>query len=240
MATLADYVVAVGARVPDDAGRLSDLSTSLGVTDVREARILAAVRTYSRARPRVIDATLTGDGTTQVWPAPTGWSQGFSTLCDYEYPIDQIPPVMVRPISDRLVVLRRDGVEQLGTVHALGAAEQARIHYQALHMVSASDDTVPASDFDAVADLAAALCCETLATFYAESTLSSLAADTVNHSGKAQLYADVAQMHFKRYVNHMSPAEGGDGAGTILMGDIDIPTGRGGGSDYLFARRSLR
>lgn len=245
MATLADFVTAVGLRVPDDAGRLAAISTSIGVTDIRADRVLSAVRTYSRARPLEADEIITGDGSRQIHAAPRHWQHNFSVLADLEIPVDLVPAQMVRPVKDQLVVIRREGLDWIGTVRrTLSLGEVARVHYHTAHRVTliseGGENTIPDNDFDAVVDLAASMCCETLATWYAESTNSTITADNVGQLEKAGLFGTLAETYQRRYTSHMAPLIDADGEAAIVMHDTDMPNYRGPLSDYLFAKRRLR
>lgn len=243
MTTLADYVAAVGRKVPDDAGRFSDLSTSLSVTDVRESFVEEAVRQYSRSRPLVNDVVLEGDGASQVHSVPSDWSPGFSVVTGFEYPMNEVPPIIDenKPLQDYILVVRRGGRDWFATPRlTLDLKDLARVHYTTLHTVDAETDTIPPADAEAVGTLAAALACETLATFYAESSESTYGVDHVDHQRKQELFSRLAEAYHLRYTAHLAPGDDGEGEAAVLLGDVDMQSTRGTRAGFIFSNKRSR
>jgi hypothetical protein len=179
---LSDYQGLVDRLVRDDAGKLT-------AADRDEAIGLALIR-YGQARPRqgVADVMPTGD----TLPLPAGWVVGSSTLAGLEYPIGQVPPAL---IPGELYL----GPDGLVVMLATRPAGPVRMRYTLQQALSASEDTIPAGDREAVAKYAAALLCEQLASFYASDTDSTISADRSFGQTRSQAFAARAREYRKQF-----------------------------------------
>lgn len=83
-------------------------------------------------------------------------------------------------------------------------------------------NTIPASDEDAVANLAASLCSEALASAYAHATDSTITADSVDHRSKAQEFAARAKAKKKIYLDFLGIKEGEVVPAASVTRDYDI------------------
>lgn len=207
MADLTTFRSKVNATVPDKGQRV--------LQEDKDRFITEAVKQYSVDRPRIVTAELTGDGTTQVFTVPSGWTNRFSVLKFYEHPIDQVPQIE-RDLQDEIKVIERvDNVELIQlTTQVLAAAEKARIRFSAQHIVSESESTIPDNDLDAVANLAASKVARAMAAFFGESTAPTLGADVVLHDQKATLFTALGDRLLKMYVEHVS-------SGEVVTGVVD-------------------
>lgn len=194
---LSDYATAVEDLVRDKGQVLSDTQ--------RDAAIAAAVLRYSQDRPRVVLADLTSLGGYRL-ATPAAWVVGFSSVVQIEYPVDQVPPVMLDPLG---VGTYRSAttVELIELRQPLDAGAVVRLTYTARHVVSGSEDTIPLDDRDAVCCWAAAKICDQFAAHYAGDSEPTINADTVQHGSKSQTWAARARAYRAQYTGHLGVAE---------------------------------
>ena len=187
---LSDHRDAVVALVRDDADAISD--------DERDDAIARAVARYSVHRPRrVTEDVVVGAGS--VVPIAAGaYDPDVHQLLSVEYPVGELPPVYLGAGS---VVTRQTpaGVELVALHGSIPVGATARVTHIAPHDVSATADTVPARDREAVAAWAAALLLDELAARGAGMTDSTIAADAVDYGGAADRYRRLARAHRDRY-----------------------------------------
>jgi hypothetical protein len=87
-------------------------------------------------------------------------------------------------------------------------------------------DTIPESDQDALCNLAASLCSGALASAYAQTSDSTITADSVDHKSKSQEYASRAKMQKQNYLNHLGLKEGDVApASAVYDTDTNYPWG---------------
>lgn len=175
--SLATYQTFVDSLVRDDAARIT--------AEQRDAAIEQAVARLSRDKPRELLAEVTGASGQRV-ATPAGWVPGESRLVNVEYPVGETPPAY---LDAPTVYGKPDGSQELVLVDALPAASTIRVRFTAPHKVDTQADTVPAADQWGVVALAASIICGQLASFYANQTDSTIAADGVDHKSKSELYA---------------------------------------------------
>jgi hypothetical protein len=82
-------------------------------------------------------------------------------------------------------------------------------------------NTIPAIDEDAVANLAASLCSGALASAYAQTSDSTITADSVDHRSKSQEFTSRAKMQKQNYLDHLGLKEG-NVAPASAVGDMDV------------------
>ena len=78
-------------------------------------------------------------------------------------------------------------------------AGPVRVRYTLQHALSATEDTIPPADREAVAKYAAALLCEQLASFYASDTDSTISADRSFGQTRSQAFAARAREYRKQF-----------------------------------------
>jgi hypothetical protein len=183
-----------------------------------EAATDAALSQFSSARPREVVAKVAGAGTfdyplTGLSAILAAWSVDFSQVLGLIFPYDSTVQTQEELQADRYGVVRLDTGDVLRFFEDTPAAAQFMlIRHSARHAVT--DDvvgppavlgtsTIAAGDLEAVADLVAAYCCDALASYYCQSTDSTISADTVNRMSKAQEYRSQAKQFRTAYADKM-------------------------------------
>ena len=212
MATLTTLRDEVKRRVKDTALKFSDAD--------KEAFVLEAVKQYSRDKPRLRDAELTGDGSAQQFVIPTGWTDGFSVVQQVEYPIDNYPPLFL-DLQDNVIIMQKAGVPKvILSKLVLGSGEKARIFYFTPHTVDGSSSTLPVPDEEAVVNLACSFLCRGLSAYYAEETETTLTIDVASRKSQADSFNMQSDRFSRLYKEQI---EGGDiQTGDIIHHDIDM------------------
>ena len=187
---LSDLRDAVVALVRDDADAISD--------DERDDAIARAVARYSVHRPRMVTEDVVVGAGSVVPIAAGAYDPDVHQILWVEHPVGELPPVYLGPGS---VITRQTpaGVEFVALGGSIPVGATARVTRTAPHDVSATADTVPARDREAVAAWAAALLLDELAARGAGMTDSTIAADAVDYGGAADRYRRLARAHRDRY-----------------------------------------
>jgi hypothetical protein len=170
------------ARIKDEAGKLS--------ASDRQRCIGSARSEYEKLRPRQQVTALAG---ASVYDYATsglaGFEDGFSHILRVEGPVlvgNYVPPVLDPYFYS--IVRTPAGLFLRFRPWAPATGQTYNVTVTTRHTLDGTTSTVLAPDEEALMDLAAAHCCDALAAFYSQSTDGSIAADTVDHSGKAELY----------------------------------------------------
>lgn len=213
MATLADMLVLLKVKVKD---------TSIRFTDAEKNGLLSeSIRQYNRDQPLLRDEVVTGDGIVLTFDTPTGWTDGFSTLEELEFPVDQEPRVMV-DVEDHVQVIQIDNVEKIQFKSlTIPSAEEARLFYTIPHD-DAVPTTIPTHGVDAVVSLAAARLCNAMATFYAETTEATLGLDVVDRQSKADSFRSMADRFKREYLAIINPKTDDANAPKLTHTEQDI------------------
>ncbi|MGH7459836.1 MAG: hypothetical protein ACREMA_02260 [Longimicrobiales bacterium] len=169
----------VGKLIQDGAGVLKPADVDFHIGE--------AVNRYSRAMPRLVVADVAGTGAFD-YALPAPWSDLFSAIAFVEYPAGQREPTFVDRLDWTLYRLPASLVLRFLT-DTPKVGETIRLTFTAPHTMVENSTTVPASDFPVINALAAALCCESLASHYSNVGDNTIAADSVDHRSKAQEYA---------------------------------------------------
>ena len=211
--SLADIQLQVATWIQDTAGKLSP-------TD-RDRAIAAAVETYSRHRPRLKQATLTGDGAAFDFAVPTDWMDGISSIIAIENPVDQQRPEF---LDESEYTVRLDPATGLSKIRfladVLDNGEKAYLTYGIGHVLTTALDTIPTGDRLAVIKLAAAGCATQLAALYAQTSDPTFGADTVNYRTKSQDYLALAKALETAYREHVGALAGV--AAASVSSDLDV------------------
>lgn len=105
--------------------------------------------------------------------------------------------------------------------------------------------SIPQMDFFAVCNRAACLACQAIAERYSRTSDSSITADSVNHTSRAQEFRNQAREFCRLYNDHlgiMSDADGNSTTGSPMADFVDLdtsplwPTGR----EFIFHNRHTR
>lgn len=178
------------SRVKDSSDKLDD------PTDF-ENNIAAAIQQYSKHRPRFVCADIPGQDGPDI-PLPADFTGGFSTVSGIEYPIGTVPETILDREDWRFYRTPTDTFIRFDDIQP-AADEAVRLLYTAQH----SEETIPAADLDAVANLAASYCCRQLAAAFAQTGDPSIQADSVNYRSKSSEFTALAKQLeglFKSYL----------------------------------------
>ena len=231
--TLAEFRTKLDALLQDKAGVLSQGDKDRFIQG-------DAVAIYSKDRPQIKRADYSGDGTLYMFDVPSDWIEDFSRIESVEYPQGNDPAdyledndwVFYRTVESSVEKLK---IRLLGIIPTAG--QTMRVIYTTLHSIPTSaTGTIPDADFDAVANLAASLCCRALATKYAQSSESTIGADSVDWADKGRLYTELADKLLTLYREHVGRGEDVKAAGKIQ----DMDTSYAWGADFMFHPRKWR
>ena len=204
----------------------------------RERAIALALSRYSADRPRSLIEDVTSAGG-QALPLPAGWAAGESVLQLVETPPGQIPPALVPSTS--WTIYRAPAGEEIRLARSLLVGDVVRLTYSAPHVLSTSEDSIPASHREAVACYAASLLAEQVATVHAGASDSTISADRVDQAHPAREWAARAKGYRNRYFATLGIAISAQGveqprmdaAGVVV--NLDLPTTHG--RSRLYPRR---
>lgn len=204
-ANIAEIQTKVSSRIQDKAGRLS---TTPLTGDVARC-ILAALEQYGKDRPLVVVLEIEGAGAFDYPVADlAGFVDGFSSIERIVYPYDEDDQSDEALDAEAYTIKRLPAGLVLRFLEASPAeAESFLVEFTRPHTLDASTSTVPAADDEALADLAAAHCCEELAAHYAQSTDSSISADSVDRRSQSAEYRALAKVYANRYADKVGKGE---------------------------------
>lgn len=178
------------SKVKDESDKLVD-------PDDYAAAVTEALKRYSKNRPRLVCEDLPGDGSHDLG-LPAGWTDGLSTIHSLEYPIGQVPEVLLD--SDLWTFYRTPDGETLRLLAVTpGADESVRVLYNTVH----TEATVPAADLEAIANLAASICLRQLASAYGQTSDPTISADVVNYRSKTDEFRRLADSLEEKYGDHL-------------------------------------
>lgn len=200
----------------------------------RDAAITQAANRYSldRARTIVVDAEVIAGPALAL---PAGWQPEFSSLVSIEYPIGERPPVL---LSGEQVRLYQSPLGlQVQLPDGIAPGDSVRVGYTQAHVVDATTDTVPAHHRMPVACWAASILCGQIAAHYASEAEPTIAADAVDHGGKAERWRTRERDLRARYLSELGTSERrATPAGT----QVNWQANDSRGGDRLFHQRRYR
>lgn len=164
---------------------VQDAAEKLTVDDYFNG-ITAALNRYSTANPRVMVRDIAGTDSNDL-ALPAEWIAGFSTLRALEYPIGTIPADLLQSHCWSLYQAPSSCVIRLADLQPT-SAESVRCTFTVLH----SEETLPAVDQQAVAELAASACLYQLSAAYGNSMDNTIQADSVDYQSKTDQYRRLA------------------------------------------------
>ena len=187
--------------------------------------INTALKLHSRQKPLVVVEDVDGDGGFDYAVSDlASWSTGFSVIKTVEYPVDdddETPDVLQ---DDQWIIYEKPAGKFLRFLEDKPAAdEDIRVAYTALHTCTALACSVDDFDEQAVQMLCASIFCDMLATYFAQTQDSTIAADSVDHNSKAREYAARAKTYRKQYFDHLGIKEGQVTAASVTR-DQDAPS----------------
>ncbi|MDA8137921.1 MAG: hypothetical protein M0036_04635 [Desulfobacteraceae bacterium] len=162
------------AKVKDESGRLT-------FADDFAPAVEAALLKYSQHKPRELVKDVPGAGTRDV-VLPGEWVAEFSQVRRVEYPAGGVPETLLE--GWRVYQAPAGPVLRLATEEPT-AAELVRVTIT----VPRLEEEIVVGDVDAVACLAASICCDTLANLFASTNDPTIMADVVNYRSKSGDYA---------------------------------------------------
>lgn len=222
---LADIRQMIIDQVKDDADKLTK-------PDDYDRIISAALKRYSKHKPASKVLDVAGNGT-QEYGLPAGWINEYSTVTAIEYPIGNIPKSLLE--KDEYEIYQTPAGDKLRLlVYAPAATESFRATFTILRTAT----SIPEGDIDAFTWLAAALCCEEMANAYAQSSDSTIAADSVDYKDKSYKFAQRAKRLMQLYKEHLGLKEDDAVPAAVAIGDLDL--GYPGGGDRLTHPRRAR
>ena len=185
---LADFQQLVDDMVSDQAAVITD--------DVRDRALEQAVVRYSAdcERELVEDVTWLADGF--EGPVPSGWILG-AYLRQVEYPIGQKPPALVE-----MAVYQSPSGQSLASVESIAAGSVVRVTYAAPHILHEGPnavDTIPLRHRRTVAEFAAYLLCQQLATRFSGERETAIGADVSQTETRARAFASRAKEYRTAY-----------------------------------------
>ena len=212
------------------AGFAQDSSGRLTPSDI-DSCLDAAISRYSRHRPDEKTVDISGSGE-HDYDLPQGWLEGFSDIRQIEYPVDQVPAMLLDD-DDYELYRSVDGLKLRLISYA--PADDFRVTIT----VPRTDETVPGNDIDAVSLLAASLCLERLATRFVDTGDPIIQADVVNYRTKSAEAAARAKQYAKLYKEHLGLKEDDNqpAASAVSSNEINYP---GGGDRLTHPRRGRR
>jgi hypothetical protein len=220
MSTRTDYLNALDDLVPGDSA----------LTQGNKVRAISqAVREHSRHRVRVVVEDMPGDGGFDYPLAGfSAWSDGFSTVERLEYPVDDDNHVVRELERDQWAIYHKPVGRVLRFLgYTPETDETFRLAYTTLHVCDDVACTVEAFDEEAVQILAAAYCCDFLATYYAPNHDATIQADSVDHTSKSRDYAARAKTYRSLYFGHLGIKEGQTVAASVTADQDSTPSWQG-------------
>jgi hypothetical protein len=190
--------------VKDSSGKLID------PTDYTNA-VTAALKHYSTYRRRLVCLDSPGNNTFDI-PLPLDWDAGFSAMESIEYPAGNIPETLIDSRDWRLYQAPTGIVIRFALIKtAIG--KNARLLYTKLH----NEASLPPADMEAVANLAASLCCRLLANAFGNTGDPIIQADVVNYRSKGDEYARRAKELDGLYKNHLGIRDNDTAPASVVM-----------------------
>lgn len=194
----------VMAKVKDDSGRLT-------YDDDFVPAITAALDLYSKHCPKPAVEDLDGADSHDL-ELPEDWVADFSRIEQVEYPVDLVPSRLIAP-DDWQLYRSPDGLLLRLLLEEPATGESVRVTFT---QPRAENEVVP-GDLDAVASLAASICCETLANLFTQTSDPTIAADVVNYRSKSGEFTKRAKRLSELYHRHLGiDPEGPAPAGMVV------------------------
>jgi hypothetical protein len=203
-----------------------------------------ALTEYTRHRPRVVVAPMSGDGTTYDFPLPRHWIVGFSTIERIEHPAGTTSAYQTPTYLDDGDYTIREGVLGGQPTRVLrfplttpeSGTENILVTYTTRHVHTDELDTVQPQDLEAVCWLAASWVADARSADEADSSSPTINADVVNYREGVTRWARVASRLRDRFEKHIGADNGVTAAGGFVDWDVSPTYGR----DFLFHPRRSR
>lgn len=164
-----------------------------------------ALSIYSRHKPRKVVQAFTSDGT-RLFALPTYWDDELSAdTFRVEYPVDSAASQEVMLDAEAVILyntptgymLRFRAEESGDEVPANGIA--FRLHYTGLHALSASENTIPDSHFQAFSKLAASELLRMMAVRVSQNSSGNITDGSANYQSKESSLLSLAKQYREDY-----------------------------------------
>jgi hypothetical protein len=203
-----------------------------------------AIAEYTRHRPRVVVAPMSGDGTTYDFPLPRHWIVGFSAIKTIEHPAGTTATYQAPTYLGDGDYTIREGVLGQQPIRSLrfpltapeSGTDNILVTYTTRHVHTDELDTIPPQDLEAVCWLAASWVADARSADEADSSSPTINADVVNYREGVTRWARVASRLRDRFEKHIGVSNGTTAAGAFVDWDVRPQTGR----DYLFHSNRYR
>lgn len=226
--------------------RVDSLLNGVSTTDMSAAdrydHVDAAVRRYSKDKPRLMVDNITGDGGRfYALSGLTSWQDEFSQVVGIEWDAastvtnDDLP-VVLEPED---WTTYDDGTTKylMLTYGTASSGDTVRVTYTVPWAFDDSDDiAIPDVDFDGLCYLAAAMCCRALAVRYGQHEDSSFAVDSVNYGSLTDKYIRLAKQYEEMYGAEIGMSAAVKAAGAFVDWDRTTVEGR----DFIWHTRRRR
>lgn len=206
--------------------RIKESDNRLSLDD-RFKAIASARREYERVFPLEKVKQLDGAGAFDFTIDNTnfpGFVVGFSSITQVYFPYAATDQQPVRLDVDRYEVRQLPS----GWVFRMRfdtptAAQKLLVYWTAQHTVSASACTIPASDDDAFADLAASFCFLMLAATYAQVVDGTIDADSADRRSRVDYYKGLAKVLRESYERKLGLGDEAAQAAGLAVADLNPP-----------------
>jgi len=205
-----------------------DRENIVGDTDydlaIRQARIY-----YSRAFPYKKIGSETGDGSTYEWTLPSDYYPDFSTILEVRFPADESGEremTILTPKTGYDVFQTTTGVWKLRLLDSTPTAtETVKYVYTTIYSLTTIASTLPSELAEqSVTFAAAALVCEQLSAYYAQSIDSTISADVVNFNMKSVDYKALSDRYkLASGIKEVMDAPAGAMGVACAFRDLDAP-----------------
>lgn len=204
----------------------------------KDRAIQEALVDYVRhGHPRRRIQTLTGDGAAFTFALASDFEEGLSTLERIEHPVDRQDPEFLDEDDTMLYRDPTTGAVKLRFRNlVLGVGVKAYVHYTARHAVNDSgQDTVPVPDREPIASKAASILFRQLAAYAAQTTQSTIGADSVDRLSQVDRYLALARSLESEYATTFGITSGIAAASAVV--DLDVDLAEGWGDRFFHGRR---
>jgi len=207
-------------QIANDANRYlrnnnTEALLNLPQTD-RDEIVKDAVKKYSRVRPITRLEVFAGNNT-GFYNLPAAWIEEFSTISEIEHPIEQSPPLIIRP-ENYFISLMATGKMIRFRFNNPGQNSTFWVKYTIEHTFdSTGTSTVPTTDKDVIAYLSTSLMAQAFSSFFASKATNSLAdVEIVGYNTRVAEFNTLAEKYLKMYVEDITDDNTG------VYGQIDF------------------
>lgn len=196
---ITDVTAGIALLVPGDEHPIGDSEKTLAANQT--------LPVYSKYFPEILTQDISGDGTKvyDIFSVLTGWQEGYSSVLDIEYPVDDdLEPVILDSDIGWYIQQFPSGKRLRFVNDTPETTESFRVFYTAIKTFA----LVYPQHEEAIKSLAASYFADMLATYYAQTSDSMISADSVNHKSMSDQYAARAKILRKYFFDSIGVKEG--------------------------------